>query len=121
LLIEKYQPEQVISAVYLDQDKKQFNVKRFVIETTTLKTPFSCIKEGAGNYLVAVTTEPEPLLIVTTGKGQQVRKATFKIAKMVEVTGWKTVGTKLTEFHKSIEMNWQEASKDNNTQPELFE
>jgi topoisomerase-4 subunit A len=121
LLIEKYQPEQVISAVYLDQDKKQFNVKRFVIETTTLKTPFSCIKEGAGNYLVAITTEPEPLLIVTTGKGQQVRKATFKIAKMVEVTGWKTVGTKLTEFHKSIEMNWQEASKDNNTQPELFE
>lgn len=121
LLIEKYQPEKVISAVYLDQDKKQFNVKRFVIETTTLKTPFSCIKEGTGNYLVAVTTEPEPLLIVTTGKGQQVRKATFKVAKMVEVTGWKTVGTKLTEFHKSIEMNWQEANKDNNAQPELFE
>lgn len=121
LLIEKYQPEQVISAVYLDQDKKQFNVKRFVIETTTLKTPFSCIKEGTGNYLVAVTTQPEPLLIVTTGKGQQVRKATFKVAKMVEVTGWKTVGTKLTDFHKSIEMNWQETNKDNNAQPELFE
>lgn len=121
LLIEKYQQEQVISAVYLDQDKKQFNVKRFVIETTTLKTPFSCIKEGTGNYLVAVTTQPEPLLIVTTGKGQQVRKATFKVAKMVEVTGWKTVGTKLTDFHKSIEMNWQETNKDNNAQPELFE
>lgn len=121
LLIEKYQPEQVISAIYLDQDKKQFNVKRFVIETTTLKTPFSCIKEGTGNYLVAVTTQPEPLLIVTTGKGQQVRKATFKVAKMVEVTGWKTVGTKLTDFHKSIEMNWQETNKDNNAQPELFE
>ena len=121
LFIEKYQPEQVISAVYLDQDKKQFNVKRFVIETTTLKTPFSCIKEGTGNYLVAVTTQPEPLLIVTTGKGQQVRKATFKVAKMVEVTGWKTVGTKLTDFHKSIEMNWQETNKDNNAQPELFE
>jgi topoisomerase-4 subunit A len=100
LLIEKYQPDHVISAVYLDQEKKQFNVKRFVIETTTLKTPFSFIKEGAGNYLMAVSTQPEPLLIVTTGKGQQVRKATFKIAKMVEVTGWKTVGTKLTEFQR---------------------
>jgi topoisomerase-4 subunit A len=121
LLIEKYQPDHVISAVYLDQEKKQFNVKRFVIETTTLKTPFSFIKEGAGNYLMAVSTQPEPLLIVTTGKGQQVRKATFKIAKMVEVTGWKTVGTKLTEFHKSIEMSWQETSKENNAQPELFE
>jgi topoisomerase-4 subunit A len=121
LLIEKYQPDHVISAVYLDQEKKQFNVKRFVIETTTLKTPFSFIKEGAGNYLMAVSTQPEPLLIVTTGKGQQVRKATFKIAKMVEVTGWKTVGTKLTEFHKSIEMSWQETGKENKAQPELFE
>ena len=121
LLIQKYLPEQVISAVYLDQDKKQFNVKRFVIETSTLKTPFTFIKEGAGNYLVAVTTQEEPMLIVTTGKGQQVRKATFKVAKMVEVTGWKTVGTKLTDFHKSIEMHWQQNPKEDNTQPELFE
>ncbi len=120
LLIEKYRPDQIISAVYLDQDKKQFNVKRFLIETTTLKTPFSFIKEGTGNYLAAITTQQEPMLVVTTGKGQQVRKAIFKIAKMVEVTGWKTVGTKLTEFHKSIEMNWQEASTDSNAQPELF-
>ncbi len=121
LLIQKYLPEQVISAVYLDQDKKQFNVKRFVIETSTLKTPFTFIKEGAGNYLVAVTTQEEPMLIVTTGKGQQVRKATFKVAKMVEVTGWKTVGTKLTDFHKSIEMHWQQNPKEDNAQPELFE
>lgn len=121
LLIQKYLPEQVISAVYLDQDKKQFNVKRFVIETSTLKTPFTFIKEGTGNYLVAVTTQEEPMLIVTTGKGQQVRKATFKVAKMVEVTGWKTVGTKLTDYHKSIEMHWQQNPKEDNAQPELFE
>jgi topoisomerase-4 subunit A len=121
VLIEKYQPEQVISAVYLDLDKKQFNVKRFVIETSTLKTPFTFIKEGAGNYLVAVTTQAEPLLIVSTGKGQQVRKATFKVAKMVEVTGWKAVGTKLTEFHKSIEMGWNQPANTENQQPELFE
>jgi topoisomerase-4 subunit A len=121
LLIQKHLPEQVISAIYLDQDKKQFNVKRFVIETSTLKTPFTFIKEGAGNYLVAVTSQDEPMLIVTTGKGQQVRKATFKVAKMVEVTGWKTVGTKLTDFHKSIEMHWQQNPKEENAQPELFE
>ena len=92
-----------------------------MIETSTLKTPFTFIKEGAGNYLVAVTSQDEPMLIVTTGKGQQVRKATFKVAKMVEVTGWKTVGTKLTDFHKSIEMHWQQNPKEENAQPELFE
>ena len=111
----------MIAAVYLDQDKKQYNVKRFVIETSTLKTPFTFIKEGAGNYLVAVTTQAEPLLIVSTGKGQQVRKATFKVAKMVEVTGWKAVGTKLTEFHKSIEMSWNQPTNTDKQQPELFE
>jgi hypothetical protein len=40
---------------------------------------------------------------------------------MVEVTGWKTVGTKLTDFHKSIEMHWQQNPKEENAQPELFE
>ncbi|MEI8111841.1 MAG: DNA gyrase/topoisomerase IV subunit A [Chitinophagia bacterium] len=121
VLIEKYQPEQVITAVYLDSDKKQFTIKRFLIETSTLKTPFTFIKEGQGNYLVTVSTNAEPLLVVSTGKGQQVRKATFKVAKMVEVTGWKSVGTKLIEFHKSIEMNWQQSNSSEQQQPELFE
>jgi len=121
VLIEKYQPEQVVTAVYLDSDKKQFTIKRFLIETSTLKTPFTFIKEGQGNYLVTVSTNAEPLLVVSTGKGQQVRKATFKVAKMVEVTGWKSVGTKLTEFHKSIEMNWQQTNSSEQQQPELFE
>ncbi|MFX7768529.1 hypothetical protein ABTK15_21210, partial [Acinetobacter baumannii] len=39
-LIEQFDPEKIISAVYLDADKNQFNIKRFKIETTTLKTQF---------------------------------------------------------------------------------
>ncbi|HSN60830.1 MAG TPA: hypothetical protein VLR49_07835, partial [Ferruginibacter sp.] len=34
LLIEKYVPEKVITAVYLDNEKLQYNIKRFKIETT---------------------------------------------------------------------------------------
>src|SRR5690606_36873059 len=36
LLIEKFDPEAVISAIYLDTKNLQFNVKRFKIETSTL-------------------------------------------------------------------------------------
>ncbi len=120
ILIEKFDPEKIVSAVYLDNDKMQYNIKRFRIETTTLKTQFSFIKEGEGNRLEAVTTDAEPILVVQTGRGQQIRKAKFKVAKMVEVMGWKAVGAKLTDFSKTIEMEWEQKPKDDNTQPELF-
>ncbi len=118
-LIEQFNPENIITAVYLDQDKAQYNIKRFKIETSTLKTQFLFIKEGAGNQLIAVSTEEAPILVVQTGRGQQVRKAKFKVAKMVEVMGWKAVGAKLTDFSKTIEMEWEQtAPKD--AAPELF-
>lgn len=120
LLIEKFIPEKIISAVYLDNDKQQYNIKRFKIETTTLKTQFLFIKEGVANRLEAVTTDQEPILVVQTGRGQQVRKAKFKVAKMVEVMGWKAVGAKLTDYSKTIVMEWEQKPKDENSQPELF-
>jgi topoisomerase IV subunit A len=107
MLVEKFDPERIITAVYLDNDKVQFNVKRFRIETTTLRSKFLFIKEGKGNLLEAVSTEEEPVLIVQTGKGAQVRKAKFKIAKMVDVMGWKAVGAKLVDFNKNIMMEWE--------------
>jgi topoisomerase-4 subunit A len=122
LLIEKYNPEKIITAVYLDNDKLQFNVKRFKIETSTLKSKFLFIKEGDGNRLEAVTTDKEPILSVQTGRGTTVRKAKFKIDKMVEVMGWKAVGAKLMDFSKTVEMQWEERPKEEPTnQAELFE
>jgi len=118
ILIEKFDPEKIISAVYLDDDKKQYNVKRFKIETTSLNNKFMFIKEGEGNRLEQVTTDAEPILVVQTGRGQQVRRAKFKIAKMVEVMGWKAVGAKLMDFSKSIEMEWEK--KTESPQQDLF-
>lgn len=119
LLIEKFDPEKIITAVYLDNDKQQFNVKRFRIETTTLKNKFTFIKDGEGNYLETVTTDEEPVLHVQTGRGSSVRSVKFKIANLVEVMGWKAIGTKLMAYSKSIEMEWLEKSKDE--QPSLFD
>jgi topoisomerase IV subunit A len=107
LLIEKFDPEKIVTAVYLDNEKLQFNIKRFKIETTTLHTKFPFIKEGDGNRLEVVTTQEEPILVVQSGRGAQVRKAKFKVVKLVEVMGWKAVGAKLVDFTKSIEMEWE--------------
>jgi len=119
LLIELFKPEKVITAVYLDSDKLQYNVKRFKIETTTLRNKFFFIKEGEKNYVEAVTTDDEPLLAMQSGRGAQVRKAKIKLAKVAEVMGWKAVGAKLTDYNKSIEMEW--VKEEPNAQPELFE
>jgi topoisomerase-4 subunit A len=118
-MIEKFLPEKIITAVYLDKEKLQFNVKRFKIETTTLHTKFFFIKEGEGNRLIRVTTDDEPLLVVQSGKGAQIRKAKFKLIKMVEVMGWRAIGSKLTDYTKSVEIEWEVREKEN-LQQELF-
>lgn len=120
LLIKKFDPEEIISAVYLDQDKLQYNIKRFKIETTTLHTRFSFIKDGEGNRLETVSTQAEPILVVQSGRGSQIRKAKFKVAKMVEVMGWKAVGAKLADYSKSMVMEWEEKKPDQR-QADLFE
>ena len=120
VLIEKFHPEKIVTAVYLDNDKLQYNIKRFKIETTTLHNKFLFIKEGEGNHLEMVSTDEEPILSVQSGRGQQVRKAKFKVIKLVEVMGWRAVGTRLVDFSKSVEMEWEAAKKDSG-QPELFE
>ena len=119
LLIEKFDAEKIISAIYLDKKNLQYNVKRFKIETTTLKNKFFFIKEGDGNYVEAVSTDAEPILAVQSGRGDQVRKAKFKIVKVAEVMGWRTVGTKLLDYSKSVQMEWVK-SKQSDNQPELF-
>jgi len=118
LLIEKFNQEKLVTAVYADMDKKQYMGKRFKIETTTLKNKFLFIKEGEGNYVEAVTTDEEPVLAVQQGRGAQVRKGKLKLAKMAEVSGWKTVGTRLLDYSKSVEMEWVKSKGAN--QPELF-
>jgi topoisomerase-4 subunit A len=119
-LIERFDPEKIVTIVYHDIDKNQYTVKRFKIETTTLKTKYICIKEGNGNYIEAATTIDEPLLGVQEGRGADQRKGKLKLAKIVEVMGWKAIGAKLLNYSKSVVMHWEEAPKDNTNQIDLF-
>lgn len=116
--IEKFDPEKIVTAIYLDNDKLQFNIKRFKIETTTLHNKFFFIKEGEGNRLEAVTTDPEPVVLVKSGRGAQAKTQKIKVNSFAEVTGWKAVGIKLFDFNKSVEIEWD--VKPSKKQQELF-
>ena len=116
--IEKFDPERVFTVIYLDAEKMQFNVKRFRIETTTLNNRFSVIKEGEGNRLEAVTSAAAPIVTVKSGRGAQAKTMKIKLSDFVDVTGWRTVGSKLADYAKSTEVEWVHKPED--PQQELF-
>jgi len=120
--MRKFDPERIITAIYLDNEKLQYNVKRFKIETTTLRSKFLFIKEGEGNRLDLVTLHPEPVVVIKSGRGAQAKTQKIKIAGFVEVMGWKAVGSKLFDYTKSVEFEWghKEEAKETPPQQELF-
>jgi topoisomerase-4 subunit A len=106
LHIEKFDPQKIITAIYLDNEKLQFNAKRFRIETTTVNNKFQFIREYEGNHIVVVTTDPDPVALIKSGKGAQLKETRIKVADLVEVMGWRAVGSKFTDFNKSTTISW---------------
>jgi topoisomerase-4 subunit A len=122
IYIEKFNPEKVVSAIYFDADKKQFNAKRFYIETQTLNNKFLFIKEGKGNYLEFITTHAEPVVLLSSGKKRNPEVEEVDLSEFVEVTGWKTVGTRIAgdELISAELASDEEEPDEGNIQGELF-
>lgn len=94
--IEKFARDKVVSAIYYDKKTDQYYAKRFLIESQTLKNKYSFIKEGEGNYLELVTTKTEPIVILRTGKKKsELSEEIVALHETIDVTGWKTVGTRI--------------------------
>ncbi|MGD1841667.1 MAG: DNA gyrase/topoisomerase IV subunit A [Thermonemataceae bacterium] len=99
LSIEKYDPEQVITAVYWSGEHKQHFVKRFIIETTTLDKPFVFIPETKGTKLLGATIKAQPQIEVKYKKKGQKELATFTydLDVLAEIKGWKALGHKIPQ------------------------
>jgi len=96
MLIEKFNPEKIITAVYYDAKTDQYNAKRFIVEAKTIKSQYQFIKEGEGNYLKFITTVQEPVVVMKSGKKKsELTEETINLYEIIDTTGWKTVGSKL--------------------------
>ena len=94
VLIEKFHPEKIVTAIYFDAKSKQFNAKRFNIESQTLKSRYLFIKDAPGNYLELVTTQQEPVVILRKGKKKtDWKEETVALHETVDIMGWKTIGS----------------------------
>ena len=97
LLIEKFRPKKVVSAVYFDGESKQYMVKRFLIETTTPDKDFNFISDGIGSRLEFVTTGDAPEVEIETLKNKEKTKETINLEEIIDVKGWKAMGNRLSQ------------------------
>ncbi len=100
ILLEKFNPKKVISAVYVDGVSKQHFVKRFLLETTTADKEFGFISEGIGSRLEFVTTSetPEIEIEVVKGKGKDKETEVINLEEIIDVKGWKALGNRLSQY-----------------------
>lgn len=98
--VEKFNPKKAVSAIYIDGESKQYMVKRFMIETSTVDKEFGFISEAIGSRLVLVSTaeSPEVELEVVKGKDKAKKTQTVSLDELVEIKGWKALGNRLSEF-----------------------
>ena len=96
VLIEKFDPETVISAVHYDSKQKDHYAKRFKVETSTIDKKFSFISEAPGSKLLVASTHPETRIsFQALTKGSPKETIELNLAEFIDVKGWKALGNKL--------------------------
>lgn len=100
LLVQKFDPNKPVSAIYVDGESKQYMAKRFMIETSTPDKEFNFITEAIGSRLVLVTMSetPEVELEVIKEKGKDKQTEVVNLEEVVDIKGWKAIGNKLSPY-----------------------
>ena len=99
-LIYRFDPETVITAIHYEGEGKNYYIKRFQIETTTVNKKFPFINESKGSKLVAASLHPSPeaTLELLKGKSKEKLTETVKLNDLIDVKGWKAIGNRLSPY-----------------------
>lgn len=114
-IIEKFIPDQVLTAVHFDGSSRTYYVKRFTIETTTIGRRFRFISEERASKLVMISSGQYPVLEFNyrTKRGEK-NSRTENLIEFVEVKGWKALGNKLGNYLRMSGFKWiEESGKEN--------
>lgn len=96
ILIEKFNSQKPISAVYFDGAKKEYYAKRFMADVTDKKTLF--ISEAEGSYLELATTQLRPIIDVmfAKSKDKELPDEDINLVDFEDVKGLKAKGKRLS-------------------------
>lgn len=113
LLIEKFDPEQVFTLIYLEGKSGVHYLKRFVFENSSIGKKTSVITEEPGSKLLLITSASEPKLRLEILKGKTKIPEALEIdlAEAIEVKGMKAMGNRLSQ-HDVKEMELLEPEKE---------
>lgn len=104
LLIQKFDPQKVVSCIYYDGGSKTHFVKRFLIETTTMNKKFNVISDHKNSELKVVSTEKQPQVKAVLKKGNVEEEQEYDLDMLIDVKGWKAIGNKLSS-HQVISLS----------------
>ena len=118
-MIEKFNTENIITAVHFEGGSRNYYVKRFQVETTTTGRRFSFVSANRGSKLVLVSTDEKPLLEFSYRTKRGDKKSKQKnLVDFVEMKGWKAMGNKLGNYLRMSGFKWLE---ENDEKSEILE
>ena len=96
ILIEKFNSQKPITAVYLDGSKKEYYAKRFMADVTDKKTLF--ISEAEGSYLELATTQLRPIIdvVFAKSKDKELPDEDINLVDFEDVKGLKAKGKRIS-------------------------
>jgi topoisomerase-4 subunit A len=98
ILIEKWNPEKPLSAVYFDSDKKLYMIKRFLVEKST--KPVEFVPEGEEFQLELVASDWKPRIQINYRKKpgeDEAQTEEINVEEFIGVKGVKAKGNILTK------------------------
>ncbi len=96
IILEKWNPNKPISAIYFDGEKQKYYVKRFLVESEGREEVF--ISEHPNSQLEIVSTDYRPVAELVFAKVKGIQKENLKVdlEAFIAVKGIKALGNQLT-------------------------
>jgi len=107
IVIEKYDPAKVYSAIHIDGKSKNYMVKRFVFDNLAIGKQTSIISDENGSKLVLISGAAQPVVNVVQLKGKEQTPETIEVdlSAVIDVKGMKAMGNRLSQHPiKSVEL-----------------
>ena len=98
LIIEKFNPKRVISAVYYDAEDGFTYVKRFLPEPTEKRMLFISEADGSQLILLQTATFPRLELKFAKDKGKERENEEVDVNEFIAVKGFKAKGKRLSQY-----------------------
>jgi topoisomerase-4 subunit A len=95
IALQKFKANGVVSAIYFDGASKQFFVKRFSIETSSIGKKFNFISDHRSSYLAIVTQEEGTQVEISYQEGKEKLSKLIDFDLLIDVKGWRAMGNKL--------------------------